>query len=1608
MRSIFLLILFLLTTQSNFQAIAQENDSLPNAPLFRFDHNSDSVVDGKDLLFLSQRWGQSAGDNTLLDVNGDGIVSQEDLLSLPGEWHQYQGKDLNAGDGGSVKVGLIELDIPRGAFEPETILTVGVLEPGYAPPMPSNALLASSVLSINIGDNQPAVSIRAQIPYDANYVASQGLSEDELSLMRWTEEGWVEEAIEYIDEENQVIIARLSHFSIFAIGSVFRPKIEIHSFSSNPKAYNVLDPDGFDHTRGNIDRDLVFSTHITAQGNPVTPGTLFVGIRYKTLAGDLINLAKETRDEWRSDLLNLWIQGSSSGILNVPFLWEGIWGQGIDGNMKALEYLTENFWKENQGNYDTIIPMYDAIRFSDGRDAIGNADDNIFHAWLDKETIQQNCVQEDGTPIVGVLECYLIIKEETITDQNIGTVGNAVRPHGPLFVQLIGGESQEFEVELTEPANGAILNEGEVPTFSWKIEKLQSPDVDVKILPSRQVIVLGKGPNPFRGNPLYIWTTDSKPVFSKYLKTKHIYKGTDLPGAIYDTYETYAILPADNPDFHELEPGIYTWGVATPLSNSISKELKNLYDSLYDHVYRGIKFKPSLYNNLSMYDKSQMAFSPISTFIIRSEDQNNNPKIVSSPYLDAIAGQEYQYQVMAEDPDQGDRITKYVLLNHPDGMEISDTGLITWTPSKVGSAHVVIAVEDTFGQRSMAQVYTITIKADASEEDPIPPARIEKQRFIVNQYTSGNPMQVVLTVWAVPPPGGEHPKGIVISEIIPKGWKIQSTEPENQYYDEITNEYAWLLYDQYGVTQTQIKYYLVPENENTTAPGEITGRVLYWENDQAEIRSMIGDQLVEIVPTPTKPPVPDEPTPVPQPTPIVKTIRSDSSWKDATIKEEKNTQNLGAYSQIDAIGKEFNKAFDRHRFVIQFPVQSPGSGQQIDSVKLNLNAHAGIRANVQVYRLTKSWEEGNGNRDFTGKTIDENGVSWNNHSSGSKWSSVGADYGELISNTYVGTGGWFAFDITQYYSKVLSGEWENHGLLFMIKDDNSARSEAIFYSTEHAQTDKRPYLQIQSSNTSQAKTIGRNLLSQNNTITDSQINSIKPMQTHSPHPVDLNGDWIISHADVLYAVDLWGNDLLSKSDLDIVISLWIAGAYHVDENGEYVPGTKTGGGDFTGETITIPLDLPSGAKPLEMVHIPAGTFTMGSPSTESGRDSDEGPQHQVTITKDFYLGKYEVTQAQWEAVMGSNPSSSYGVRPNYPVYNVSWNDCQSYIEKLNQMGQGTFRLPTEAEWEYACRAGTQTRFYWGDDPNETQIKDYAWYDGNNSPSGTKEVGLKIPNAFGLYDMSGNVWEWCSDWYGSYPSGSVVDPVGPYSGSHRVNRGGDWGSNAQACRSASRGGHSPDGRASRIGFRLLRSSDTTTPQPKQYPFADDLLSFFPLDIGNEWTYRWTEQESATNIFSIDYSMTIIGTIIIEEDLARLAEFKIIGEMDEVVGYNAYGITSDGLVGADGKEENNVFEWLILPPDLTINSTWPELWSERYSSEITLTVWAVAGVSKTVPAGTFQDVLVIKENDPSNQSFSYSYYYYARGVGLIKEEIYTSNRNILVKSRELLSYSLNQNP
>jgi len=226
-----------------------------------------------------------------------------------------------------------------------------------------------------------------------------------------------------------------------------------------------------------------------------------------------------------------------------------------------------------------------------------------------------------------------------------------------------------------------------------------------------------------------------------------------------------------------------------------------------------------------------------------------------------------------------------------------------------------------------------------------------------------------------------------------------------------------------------------------------------------------------------------------------------------------------------------------------------------------------------------------------------------------------------------------------------------------------------------------------------------------------------------------------------------------------------------------------------------------------MKKVEGGTFQMGS----TYGDSDETPVHSVTLTKDYYMCETEVTQALWFAVMGYSPtsggsqwSSSYGLGDEYPAYRISYEDCQSFLTALNsklssQLGSGEqFRFPTEAEWEFAAKGGNKSQGYTYSGSNN--LGDVAWY-YDNSGSTTHQVKTKSPNELGLYDMSGNVWEWCYDWNDSYSSSAQTDPTGPTSGSYRVKRGGGWSSFGLVCRVAYRRGNSPSNRDDYLGFRL---------------------------------------------------------------------------------------------------------------------------------------------------------------------------------------------------------------
>jgi formylglycine-generating enzyme required for sulfatase activity len=237
---------------------------------------------------------------------------------------------------------------------------------------------------------------------------------------------------------------------------------------------------------------------------------------------------------------------------------------------------------------------------------------------------------------------------------------------------------------------------------------------------------------------------------------------------------------------------------------------------------------------------------------------------------------------------------------------------------------------------------------------------------------------------------------------------------------------------------------------------------------------------------------------------------------------------------------------------------------------------------------------------------------------------------------------------------------------------------------------------------------------------------------------------------------------------------------------------------------------------LEFIRVPAGTFTMGSPDNEANRGENEGPQHQVTVSHAFYMGKYEVTQAQWQAVMGTTVAQqrdkSYPAQPlwgeggNYPMYFVNWDEAQEFIKRLNALNlHFIYRLPTEAEWEYAARAGTSG-------PYAGDLAAMAWYSANASdPSNLlgklNPVGQKQANGWGLYDMHGSLWEWCHDWYGDYNASRALDPSGPANGGMRMVRGGSWRNLAAYARSAYRSYFSPDYSHNNIGFRVVATART---------------------------------------------------------------------------------------------------------------------------------------------------------------------------------------------------------
>ena len=245
-------------------------------------------------------------------------------------------------------------------------------------------------------------------------------------------------------------------------------------------------------------------------------------------------------------------------------------------------------------------------------------------------------------------------------------------------------------------------------------------------------------------------------------------------------------------------------------------------------------------------------------------------------------------------------------------------------------------------------------------------------------------------------------------------------------------------------------------------------------------------------------------------------------------------------------------------------------------------------------------------------------------------------------------------------------------------------------------------------------------------------------------------------------------------------------------------GTWPGGDEPQGEVITV-----NGVS-FTMMPVEGGTFTMGGTEEQGGDASNkELPVHQVTLSS-YSIGQTEVTQELWVAVMGNNPSyfssrNGYAENLQLPVEYVNWNDCQTFIAKLNQLTGKHFRLPTEAEWEYAARGGNKSRHY--KYVGSSNIDEVAWYTGN-SGSTPHIVATKAPNELGLYDMSGNVWEWCQDWYGTYSGDAQTNPTGPEIGAYCVYRGGCWASLAKYCRVSHRGGHDPSLRYSTDGLRLV--------------------------------------------------------------------------------------------------------------------------------------------------------------------------------------------------------------
>jgi len=303
------------------------------------------------------------------------------------------------------------------------------------------------------------------------------------------------------------------------------------------------------------------------------------------------------------------------------------------------------------------------------------------------------------------------------------------------------------------------------------------------------------------------------------------------------------------------------------------------------------------------------------------------------------------------------------------------------------------------------------------------------------------------------------------------------------------------------------------------------------------------------------------------------------------------------------------------------------------------------------------------------------------------------------------------------------------------------------------------------------------------------------------------GSWLLSPAYCRSAYRNWDTPAFRSFILGFRVALLIPELASV-QRPSLLQGNLNSNPIFFLPSALKPLSIHTNSLAMKLVLIPSGEFLMGT----AGSTDDESPQHRVRITKPYYLGQTEVTQGQWESVMGSTPwkrRRNVKEGSDYAASYVSWDDATEFCRKLSAREGKTYRLPTEAEWEYACRAGTTTVFHFGDYKYESPLSDYAWWGGvigegnaRNEPY-AHAVGGKRANAWGLYDLHGNVWEWCGDWHGEkyYGESPLSDPSGPLTGSNRVFRGGSWGDSPKYFRSAVRGKNSPTVRFDILGFRV---------------------------------------------------------------------------------------------------------------------------------------------------------------------------------------------------------------